>query len=212
MTLAKRLRERRIAAGFESQAALAKACKLYPQIIQRLESGDISSTIHLSTIAARLGTTTDYLLTGRVTETYLVKTPHNEAKGAAICVVPLLTFNEIADWTNGGFKITDKTQMIPATHVSSKAFAVKVKDDSMLGAGPSFLRGDLLIVDPAQEYADMSFIIALVKETHDAYFRQLVKLKGLWHLQPLNSAYPREVLDKNYMICGVVTIMQRTFS
>lgn len=203
MTLATRLRERRIAAGYETQAALAKACKLYPQIIQRLESGDISSTIHLSTIATNLGTTTDYLLTGRVSEVKHTNMP-------SICAIPLLASEDVPLWMAGTLRLNNH-RMVPAIKASSRAYALQVKDDSMVGTGPSFQRGDILVIEPERDHNETDYVIACSKNTGDVYFRQVVKVAGIMNLQPLNPAYPRELLDKNYMICGVLVMMLREF-
>jgi SOS-response transcriptional repressor LexA len=91
--------------------------------------------------------------------------------------------------------------------VGERAYAMRVIGDSM---EPKFPEGVTIVVDPDVQPAHGSFVVALLKDTGQPTFKQLV-MDGRRYLKPLNPRYPIMEVDKRISLCGVVRQMIMTF-
>lgn len=86
-------------------------------------------------------------------------------------------------------------------------YALEVDGDSMTkpqGQTESFYEGDMIIIDPKKEAVHGNFVIALLKRSKEATFKQYVIDGGIEYLKPLNPQYPILKIDESTHICGVV--------
>jgi SOS-response transcriptional repressor LexA len=112
----------------------------------------------------------------------------------------------------------------PATHateapfvfttaaVDDDAFALRIRDDSMVdSAAPfSFPVDSIIVVDPSVTAAPGDHVVVRLKEAQEAIFRQL-DFDGENHfLKPLNPLYPVAPLPLDARIVGVVVQVQKT--
>ncbi|MDX8384839.1 MAG: S24 family peptidase, partial [Ghiorsea sp.] len=88
-------------------------------------------------------------------------------------------------------------------NIGDNAFALRIEGDSMQ---PEFRAGEYVAVDPSREVRNGSFVVAKLKDTNEATFKQFFVDAGRTYLKPLNSAYPiMDVTDnESFLICGVV--------
>ena len=81
----------------------------------------------------------------------------------------------------------------------AEAFALMVLGDSM---APEFVDGEIIIIEPAGEIRDGSYVLARVDG--DWVFRQLLKKGDAWWLAPLNAAYDAVRIDDLAPVRGVI--------
>lgn len=91
--------------------------------------------------------------------------------------------------------------------VGERAYALRVIGDSM---EPKFPEGAIIIVDPDSKTRHGSFVVALLRESHEVTFKQLI-MDGKRYLKPLNPRYPIMEIDSHTTICGVVKQMVMSF-
>ena len=99
--------------------------------------------------------------------------------------------------------------------VSDQAYALKIECDTMQTNREdvaSFHPNDIIIVDPNRPLRIGSFVIALLKNTQEVTFKQLVAESGVRYLKPLNPRYQQLLLTENVQICGVIAARYSTFS
>ncbi len=81
----------------------------------------------------------------------------------------------------------------------AEAFALMVLGDSM---APEFLEGEIVVIEPAGEARDGSYVLARVDD--DWIFRQLRRDGAGWQLAPLNASYPVVAIADLTPVRGVV--------
>lgn len=93
---------------------------------------------------------------------------------------------------------------ISPVRVSTRAYAVRVKGDSMVApmGGKSYPDGTIIIVDPEVEPAPGKKVIA--RYGSDMTFKELVMDSGSWWLKPLNPQYPLLPVNEDVQICAVL--------
>jgi SOS-response transcriptional repressor LexA len=91
--------------------------------------------------------------------------------------------------------------------VGQRAYAMNVIGDSM---EPKFPEGVTIIVDPDVQPVQGSFVVALLGDTDQVTFKQLV-IDGRHYLKPLNPRYPVMEMDDHVALCGVVKQMIMIF-
>ena len=94
----------------------------------------------------------------------------------------------------------------------SRAFFVRVKDDSMASNDPdcSFPPGTYLAVDPDRLAENQSFVVAFLPDANEQTFRQLVIGGERRYLKPLNPRYPLIACTERTEIVGVVFFTGRS--
>lgn len=88
-------------------------------------------------------------------------------------------------------------------------FALRIKGDSMIGAG--ILESDLVIVRPQASAKNGDIVVARVNQD-DATVKRLVRKPGVIHLAPENSKYRPIPVDENVEIIGKVIRVVRHYS
>jgi transcriptional regulator with XRE-family HTH domain len=150
MSLADRIKERRLALGFK-QGQLASKINRDQQVVQRLEKGLILNPRNIEVIARVLETTPEYLLFGKREDiTYSIN-------------IPILDKNNLAN------------SEIKQINLPSEYYSLVIDDDSMYSARmdePSFQKGSLVIVDPSKKAEIENFVIIKFKDK--VFLRKLV--------------------------------------
>jgi len=82
----------------------------------------------------------------------------------------------------------------------SEPYALQVLGDSML---PEFEEGAIIVIDPAGEIKDGSYVIAIHDDEY--IFRQLKIYEERYYLQPLNDLYDTIEIPGQEQIKGVVS-------
>ncbi len=85
-------------------------------------------------------------------------------------------------------------------------FALKVRGESMLGAG--ILSGDIVIVEKTPSAENGDIVVALVGD--EATVKTFYKEKGCFRLQPQNDAY-EPIIVKEVVILGKVVGLMRNY-
>ncbi|KAF1007522.1 MAG: putative HTH-type transcriptional regulator [Pseudomonas fluorescens] len=90
-------------------------------------------------------------------------------------------------------------------HACGEAFWLPVTGDAMAASsGLSISEGMLILVDPAIAPEPGRLVVAQWRHSPQATFRKLVEESGQRYLVPLNPTYPKQVLDDDCHIIGVV--------
>lgn len=122
--------------------------------------------------------------------------------------VPLISWVQAGQWTAlvDNFQPGDSDHWVtPAERVGRRAFALRVRGDSMLNPNglPTFPEGIVIIVEPDVEPKPGDFVIVRWND-EDATFKQLTRESGRYYLTPLNPRYPVVELPHDAVFCGVV--------
>lgn len=224
MSLAQRLKNKRLEMGYATQASLARKVHIPRQVIQKLESGLIYHSRYLSEIAKVLMTTTEYLLSGDIiVSSYPIDTPMNEMGveilkefNSAVRLIPIIDWgiNSLTRIENmtASSSLPETTPSFDPCGPNVKAF--RIKDDSMISLMPntdSFLQGDVIIIDPDKKHDKGSFVIAEIKGKPELIFRQVLDIAGELFLSPLNPKYDKDKLDDNVKIFGTLIRFSRNY-
>jgi len=130
--------------------------------------------------------------------------------------IPIISYSAIIDWVESAISpATSETEKFLFTerNLSIDAFAVEVKDNSML---PEFKPGDRIIVDPDIVPKPGDFVIARCAKEKEATFRKYrprgkgADGKDIYVLTPLNEDYPSTRSDVvSIALIGVVIEWRR---
>jgi len=101
--------------------------------------------------------------------------------GRVAAGLPILAEENIEGWIT-----------VDDTHPSHPLFALRVRGDSMIGAG--ILDGDLVVVRQQDDAADGEIVVALLDD-EEATVKKLRRAGGLVHLVAMNPAYDPIVVD-----------------
>ena len=74
-----------------------------------------------------------------------------------------------------------------------------------------FPNGSIIIIDPAVEPRQGSFVVVRLDEAEQATFKQMVIDGGTRYLKPLNPRYPLMEIRQSATVCGVVRQMVMDF-
>lgn len=140
--------------------------------------------------------------------------PHNRIPGTfqlsahGWTTIPLLNWEQVIHWPTKMATITAKTTVPTEVNVSQKAFALRVKDTTML---PRFPENTLLIIDPDQQATDRDFVIVHLSGQKQAIFRQVLFDGDNIYLKPLNPDFQIQLSDKKSQIIGVMVQARMDF-
>jgi SOS-response transcriptional repressor LexA len=122
--------------------------------------------------------------------------------------LPLLSWNDIKKRIDKNKKNKAAKEWIPHFFTDQPHwYALQVKGDAMqtpTGHQACFHDGDIIIVDPTQQAAHGSYVIAMLPHTKSATFKQYVIDGGVAYLKPLNPQYPTIKINNTASIRGVV--------
>jgi len=122
--------------------------------------------------------------------------------------VPLISWVQAGNWEEAITLYTSETaeDWIETTaKVSSNAFALRVKGDSMNNpyGFPSLPDGCIVIVDPDVEPINGKIVVAKLNDGTEATIKKLVIDGDQKFLKPLNPQYPVIPINGNCTICAV---------
>jgi repressor LexA len=103
-------------------------------------------------------------------------------------------------------EVWDETFALPAGWATSDAFALRVRGDSMTGAG--ILDGDVVVVARDLPIRDGDIVVALIGDeaTVKRYYREADAVR----LEPANPAYP-PIRSSEALLLGRVTTLLRRY-
>ncbi len=105
--------------------------------------------------------------------------------------------------------VTSSSSMPPPTTDPRGLFALRVKGDSMTGAG--ILDGDLVIVKPQNSAKHGDIVVARLNQ-EEATVKRLIRKPGIIHLAPENAKYKPIPVDEHTEIIGKVIRVVRHYN
>lgn len=122
--------------------------------------------------------------------------------------LPLVTWEELVEWPTITRRTTQDLRISTDADVSDQAFAVIVKDSTML---PRFAEGTLLIIDPEVQPEDKDFVVVMLKGQKHPTFKQLLIDGDDSYLKPLNPDFNTVQMDKESKLVGVMVQARMDF-
>ena len=185
--LGQRIRARREELGL-TQEQVAEQVGIKQQSYQAIESGGVKKPRHLYEISVVLKCDMAWLLSGNKEDIRNV-----EVLDFKTYQVPLISYIQAGAWTES-CELRDSTgfeYIMTSLELSDKAFALKIKGDSM---EPEFKEGDIVIIDPAVKPMPGEFVAAMNGD-EEATFKKYRELgydeheRMQFELIPLNPDY-----------------------
>lgn len=190
-TFAERVKQKRKELGL-SQKELGKLAGLSHVTVSKWESGSEPKAENLYDLAKALSCSANWLLYGKESKESVID------KGREI---PLLDFVDVCSEPYNPIALYET-----GLKVSSKAFALKIKNDAM--ASPtgkvSIPEGSIVIVEPEDIAKSNDIVIAHVQGSKEAIIKKLVIDGPNEYLMSLNPSYKSIEIDNNCKIIGVV--------
>lgn len=207
-TLGTRLRQARKKKKL-SQKALAELVGIKQQAIQRIERGDVKNTAYIVQLAHTLEVSSDWLATGKEWHPPIIYTTEFQTRYTPTRVnhAPLFSWQEIELMKNLPFTTKPHTSIPIFNDRGELYFVLKLKDDSMQSPLPdslTFLKNDLLFVQPGIKPRHNDFVIAKIPSLDEAVFRRYSNEAQKILLKPLNPEYPSIPANSETEIIGVV--------
>lgn len=202
-----RLKEARKRAK-KSQKDVVAAVGITQSALSQLETGLVSSSSHLPSIAKYLGVDAYWLQTGQgQTETDPSQPEHAiNISPVQAKMAPVLSWVQAGIFTN--VQAVDMAQVeewLPLPDDCDQCFYLKVQG---LSNYPVFHEGDYILVDPTVQYSDMqSGDMIVVRKHEDATFKKLViETDNSRYLQALNPEFKPNIipLDEECIFVGEV--------
>lgn len=122
--------------------------------------------------------------------------------------IPLLSWEQVIQWPDQRDALKIETHEATEISVSDNAFALRVKDTTMM---PRFTENTLLIIDPKVPPSDRDYVIAHIANQKQAVFRQLLLDSDDIYLKPLNPDFKMVLLDKKSRLLGVMVQARMDF-
>jgi len=192
MSLRIRLKKARNRKGL-TQQRLAEMVGVKQQAIQRIEAGKAKSTTFLVQIARALEVSPDWLASGPGDEPIPAHAEVRESNthySSEFPTVPLLEWSELPKMAEiiAQENNPDRKRIPCLIPNTNKAFAVRVPDDSMCSEKTkiSFMRDDILIMDPNKQAHDGSYVLAKLPQI---VFRKYIGGSNGGHLEALNTRH-----------------------
>ncbi|GAA5629841.1 LexA family protein [Acinetobacter vivianii] len=202
-----RLKEARKRAK-KSQKDVVAAVGITQSALSQLETGLVSSSSHLPSIAKFLGVDAYWLQTGEgQAELDPTQSEHSiNISPVQAKMAPVLSWVQAGIFTN--VQAVDMTQVeewLPLPDDCDECFYLKVQG---LSNYPVFHEGDYILVDPTVQYSDMqSGDMIVVRKHEDATFKKLViETDNSRYLQALNPEFKPNIipLDEECIFVGEV--------
>lgn len=128
--------------------------------------------------------------------------------------LPLLNFDEVMGWYHNKLheNFSPSEKFFCDAPVSDRAYILKMNDASM---SPQFPIGTLLIIDPSRLPKDRSFIIAILKNSPVAIFRQLLIDGPHYYIKPISPDFDHfrmTLLKEGDILCGTLVQIKINFN
>ncbi|WP_294966762.1 S24 family peptidase [uncultured Gilliamella sp.] len=187
-----------------TQEQIASQVGIKQQSYQAIESGNVKKPRHLYEISLALKCDMAWLLNGKEKEVKNV-----EVTNFMAYKVPLINYAQAKLWTESN-ELRNSTEfeyVMTSLELSNKAFALKIKDDSM---EPEFKEDDIVIIDPAIKPTPGEFVVAMNGDSEVTFkkYRELRHdhyAKIQFELIPLNPDYTTiSTLNQQIKIIGTM--------
>ncbi len=163
-----------------------------------LEGEGMPSMDRLTGIAASLGVSAEWLLTGNNKNTH---------RDNGLVSVPLLSWVQAGDFCMQEMIVAhDESVLIPGP-VPDGTFALKIKGESMFNptTGEGFPDGCTIIVEAGLTPRPGDFVVA--RSGDEVVFKEFVIEGATPYLRPMNPRYTPIKIAEDTVICGVATRM-----
>jgi SOS-response transcriptional repressor LexA len=224
MHISERIFSRRSALGL-SKAALGKAIGITGVSVGKWESGlNQPKGRYLNDLAAALGVSVDWLLTGKEEGTTSVaESPFPGYRNVEPAVipqggrVPILSYVQAGNWREMCEQATtfdgNVEYVTASVDIGPCGFGLWLRGNSM---SPQFNEGDLVIVDPDEQPRPGDFVVA--KNGSDEATFKKYRPRGIdehgqevFELVPLNDDYPPMYSDRQHIEIIGVMVEHRIF-
>lgn len=210
MKLKDRLKQARLEAGL-TQTQLAEMTGVTQALIYSLESGRISSTTHIFTIANAVHKNVQWLLTGKD----LMGNDWRKIEQIAYREIPLLTDKELIEYARFGKLKNINYRTLPFMNtlikITENTIACEIKNDAMVykdNPAASFLPNDTIFAEWGAKPEVMDVVLVRLKDD-DVKIRQLIQDGKDYLLKAFNDAnYPTIKITDLKCVLGVVTAVQ----
>lgn len=123
--------------------------------------------------------------------------------------IPLLTLNDVPNWTQPLNTIMVNTRVTTDLKLSSQGYALRLVDSTMY---PLFPDNTLLIIEPNRVAGHRDFVIAQLKNHQTVIFKQLLFDGEDRYLKSIDPNYPILKLEKQDKLHGVMLQARIDFS
>jgi repressor LexA len=120
-----------------------------------------------------------------------------------------LAFEQVEGYVSSVHGEEKATEPKPVADTTRNLFALRVRGDSMIGAG--IFEGDLVIVRPQNSAKNGDIVVARINH-EEATVKRLVRKPGIIHLAPENAKYKPIPVDENTEIIGKVIRVVRHYN
>lgn len=214
MNICTRFKEARDKKGY-TQKVLSEIANVEQQTISNIENNPHvqPKALNLLRLVRALDTTIEWIVLGEKPATY------NLSKKELFRGIPVITWEEAGKSRNlsNNIKLSEDTEMLPNfCNAGVNSFSLIIKGDQMNanpGVRESFVEGDKIIIDPDVQHQNGDFVIARLKQSEEAFFKQYFYEDGRHYLTSLNPKLSNTIeLNDDLEIVGVYVglLRQRT--